>query len=126
MVSKELITRYKCDRCGKQMDSQYAILTLKRAGCSLGEDDFINQDLCVDCFNMISAVMNDNEAMLITTANIGNYITAKDCMPKNSNIDYRSKDRPTLADNPIVTWNGANVTWTNDDVLNKHLNVTSV
>ena len=110
MVSKELITIYKCDRCGKQMDSQYAILTLKRAGCSLGEDDLINQDLCVNCFDEISALMNDSEAMLITTANIGNYITAKDCMPKNSNIDYRSKDRPTLADNPIVTWNGANVT----------------
>jgi hypothetical protein len=82
------------------MDSQYAILTLKRAGCSFGEDDLINQDLCVDCFDKISTLMNDNEAMVVT---LGDYITAKDCMPKNSNIDYRSKDRPTLADNPIVT-----------------------
>lgn len=66
-MSKELITVYKCDRCGKQMDSPYAILTLKRAGCSLEKDDFINQDLCVDCFDKISVFMNDSKSMIVST-----------------------------------------------------------
>ena len=67
MVSKELITVYKCDRCGKQMDSQYAILTLKRAGESLSGQDFVNQDLCVDCFDKISMFMNDSKSMIVST-----------------------------------------------------------
>lgn len=67
MVSKELITVYKCDRCGKQMDSQYAILTLKHAGITLSNDDLINKDLCVDCFDKISKLVNDKKAMIVST-----------------------------------------------------------
>lgn len=61
-MSKELTTIYKCDRCGKQMESQYAILTLKRAGY----DDFINKDLCVDCFDKVSKLITDKKAMVVT------------------------------------------------------------
>lgn len=82
MVSKELITVYKCDRCGKQMDSQYAILTLKRAGESLSGQDFVNQDLCVDCFDKISLVMEDSKAMIVHTES--SWTTIKDSTIINS------------------------------------------
>lgn len=72
MVSKELITVYKCDRCGKQMDSQYAILTLKHAGDSLGVGDYVNKDLCVDCYDKISRLMDDDDAMIVVTKNLDN------------------------------------------------------
>lgn len=63
-MSKELITVYKCDRCGKQMDSQYAILTLKRAGINLVKDDLVNEDLCVDCYDAIKRAMDKDYVVL--------------------------------------------------------------
>lgn len=69
MVSKELITVYKCDRCGKQMESQYAILTLKHVGLNLRVDDYVNKDLCVDCYDKISRLMEDAKAIIINTEN---------------------------------------------------------
>lgn len=59
-MSKELITVFKCDRCGKQMDSQYAILTLKHAGNTLSSDDLVNKDLCFDCFLAIQKCMGQD------------------------------------------------------------------
>lgn len=66
-MSKELITIYKCDRCGKQMDSQYAILTLKHAGCNLYNDDCINKDLCADCYDKISFLFNNKDTNVYGT-----------------------------------------------------------
>ena len=62
MVSKELITVYKCDRCGKQMESQYAILTLKHIGCNLRDDDYIDKDLCANCYDKISFLFSNKDA----------------------------------------------------------------
>lgn len=113
-MSKELITVYKCDRCGKQMDSQYAILTLKHVGISLVKDDYINKDLCADCFNKISALMNDDKATIVsTTAVVKDWITTKDLF-----VPYSEDVSPLKR--------GTYVTWTNNDPLNKHLDVMSV
>jgi DNA-directed RNA polymerase subunit RPC12/RpoP len=65
MVSKELITIYKCDRCGKQMQSQYATLSLKHAGIVLGKDDLINKDLCIDCYDKMRLLFMDKDMMII-------------------------------------------------------------
>lgn len=67
MVSKEVITVYKCDRCGKQMDSPYAILTLKHAECTLDKDSCINKDLCADCYDKISFLFNNKNAIVCDT-----------------------------------------------------------
>ncbi len=67
MVSKKMVTMYKCDRCGKQMEFQYAILTLKHAGCALNNDDFMNQDLCPDCYDKISFLFNNKNANVFDT-----------------------------------------------------------
>ena len=112
-MSKELTTIYKCDRCGKQMESQYAILTLKHAGY----DDFINKDLCVDCFDKISKLINDKKAMIITMDN--SWFTIRDS----------SKDVAPLERGTYITWTGNDPmnkqsgTWKTDP-LNKHLDVT--
>ena len=66
-MSKELITIYKCDRCGKQMDSSYATLTLKHAGCNLSVGDYINKDLCADCYDKISFLFNHKSANVYDT-----------------------------------------------------------
>lgn len=63
-MSKEFIAVYKCDRCGKQMESQYATLTLKRGGIIAGIDDLVNKDLCVDCYNTIKRAMNKDYVTL--------------------------------------------------------------
>lgn len=60
-MSKEVITVYKCDRCGKRMDSPYAILTLKRAESNLGIGDYINKDLCADCYDKISFLFDHKD-----------------------------------------------------------------
>lgn len=73
-LSKEFIAVYKCDRCGKQMDSQYAILTLKHAGVSLVKDDLVNKDLCIDCYDEIKRAMDKNYVVL--HKGFTNYITA--------------------------------------------------
>lgn len=66
-MSKEMITIYKCDRCGKQMESPYAILTLKHVGCTLDNDSYINKDLCADCYDKISFLFDHKDAIVCGT-----------------------------------------------------------
>lgn len=68
-MSKELITVYKCDRCGKQMDSRYAILTLKHVGCNFDIGDYVNKDLCADCYNQIIFLFDHKNAKTYNLVN---------------------------------------------------------
>lgn len=102
MVSRETVVVYKCDRCGKRMDSPYANFTLKRNNVVLKEEiDFVNKDLCADCFDKIASLMDDSEAMIVTTSsrvvkqlvknytpftiNCGDTISAKQVATKTTN-----------------------------------------
>jgi hypothetical protein len=49
------------------MEFQYAILTLKHAGCALNNDDLMNQDLCLDCYDKISFLFNNKNANVFDT-----------------------------------------------------------
>lgn len=91
------------------MDSQYAILTLKYAGCNLNNDDLINKDLCVDCFDKISKFMEDSKAMVVSLKDSSNWVTIKDSMKQIDNHLFNKQS-------------GA---WKTEP-LNKHLDVTCV
>lgn len=68
-MSRETVVVYKCDRCGKRMESPYASFTLKRNGVIFNEEiDFANKDLCVDCFDKITFLMNNPDAMVVSTS----------------------------------------------------------
>lgn len=95
------------------MKSQYAILTLKHVGLVSVPDDYVNKDLCVDCYDKISKLMDDDKAMIVSTK--GSWITVKD----SGVIDSSPKDVSPLE-------RGTYVTWTGNDPLNKHLDVTCV
>ena len=49
------------------MDSPYAILTLKHAGCNLDNDSYINKDLCAGCYDKISFLFNNKNANVYDT-----------------------------------------------------------
>lgn len=69
MVSRKSIIVYECDRCGKRMESPYVSFTMKRNSVVFNEEiDFANKDLCVDCFDKITFLMNNPEAMVISTS----------------------------------------------------------
>lgn len=69
-MSRETVVVYKCDRCGKRMESPYASFTLKRNGVIFNEEiDFANEDLCVDCFDKITFLMNNPDANVYNTTN---------------------------------------------------------
>lgn len=69
-VSRETVVVYKCDRCGKRMESPYASFTLKRNGVIFDEEtDFANKDLCADCFDKISFLFNNKNANVYDTTN---------------------------------------------------------
>ena len=102
-MSRETIVVYKCDRCGKRMDSPYASFNLKRNNVVFNENiDFANKDLCVDCFDKIASFMDDPKAMIFTTSA---HITVED-MP----VSATCKQNFSAGNDP----------------LNKHLNVTCV
>lgn len=120
MVSKELITIYKCDRCGKQMDSQYAILTLKHARNIVSSDDLVNKDLCFECFLAIQKYMgNDTEPH-------GDSDTAVESDYHKNLQNYLgnwiSTTPATIPDIPMERVSG---TWAKEP-LNKHLDVTCI
>lgn len=94
------------------MKSQYAILTLKRTNKDFCPDEIIDWDICEDCYKKIDLVVRDKKAMIITEKNLGNWITTKGSYLPNK--DVTSLERGTY------------VTWTGNDPLNKHLDVTCV
>lgn len=69
MVSRKSIIVYECDRCGKRMESPYVSFTMKRNSVVFNEEiDFANKDLCVDCFDKITFLMNNPDAVVISTS----------------------------------------------------------
>ena len=108
------------------MDSQYAILTLKRTNKDFYPDEIIDWDICEDCYKKIDLVVRDKKAMIITEKNLGNWLTTK-----GSYLPNKSSDIPPSLRGTYVTWTGNDPinkesgTW-KTDFLNKHLDVTCV
>lgn len=68
-MSRKSIIVYECDRCGKRMESPYVSFTMKRNSVIFNEEiDFANKDLCVDCFDKITFLMNNPDAMVVSTS----------------------------------------------------------
>lgn len=51
------------------MESPYVSFTMKRNSVVFNEEiDFANKDLCVDCFDKITFLMNNPDAMVVSTS----------------------------------------------------------
>lgn len=111
-MSRKTIVVYECDRCGKRMDSPYVSFTMKRNSVIFNEEiDFANKDLCVDCFDKITFLMNNPDAMVVSTSS---------CVFSSENLSKNVK-KPTEKDFGPFT-----VTCKDSTSISDHLDVTCI